>query len=67
MDNFKDFVQNMGEGCKKMIEIGEGNWDRVTKSELILFCVVLWLVVGRFRYQEIDGTEFFILLAFGQF
>ncbi|XP_057297849.1 sorting nexin-18-like [Hydractinia symbiolongicarpus] len=32
VDSFKDFVKNMDDGCKKMIEIGENHWDKVSRS-----------------------------------
>ncbi|XP_066923001.1 sorting nexin-18-like [Clytia hemisphaerica] len=32
VDTFKDFVKNMDESTKKMIEIGENNWDKVSRG-----------------------------------
>ena len=34
VDKFKDFVRNMDDGTKKLIEIGESNWDKVSKCKL---------------------------------
>jgi len=32
VDTFKDFVKNMDESSKKLIEIGENHWDKVSRS-----------------------------------
>ena len=32
VDVFKDFVKSMDDSTKKMIEIGENNWDKVSRG-----------------------------------
>lgn len=33
MDRFKDFVRNMDESSKKLIELGENNWDKLVRCK----------------------------------
>ena len=53
VDVFKDFVKSMDDSTKKMIEIGENNWDKVSRG---MFC---------FRLPSVNyPTGVFILVWF---
>lgn len=43
VETFKDFVKSMDDSTKKMIEIGENNWDKVSRG--IIYTQLFFITV----------------------
>ena len=71
VDVFKDFVKSMDDSTKKMIEIGENNWDKVSRGMFGFVCFLIITLlefhIGLVHTAEESGcpkVHFFSLLCF---